>query len=215
MQPQHSKLITASARRILKPLGLMQKGRSRIWLDDWGWSVITVEFQPSSWSRGSYLNVGNTWLWVDKDYLSFDDGSRIASFIEYRDDAQFQTATDQLAQQAADEVQRRRTQFPDISKVAEYYRARANLQSWDLLHAGVACGLSGMKDDAARFLRDLAGSKVNVDWERELVALARHYQIQVNDRDYFRSIILEVIRKARVKLKLPDTKTIDFDHAKH
>src|SRR5256885_11111558 len=54
----HSKLITAAAREILRPLGLFQKGRSRVWLDDQGWWLGVVEFQPSDWSKGSYLNVG-------------------------------------------------------------------------------------------------------------------------------------------------------------
>src|SRR5687767_4381931 len=77
--PIHSTLITAAAREILRPMGLFQKGRSRTWLDDQGWWVCVVEFQPSSWSRGSYLNVGCMWLWGVKDYISFDEGYRIES----------------------------------------------------------------------------------------------------------------------------------------
>jgi hypothetical protein len=42
---------------VLTPLGLTQRGRSRLWLDDHGWWLIVVEFQPSAWSRGSHLNV--------------------------------------------------------------------------------------------------------------------------------------------------------------
>lgn len=34
--PAHSRLITAAARTHLRPLGCVQKGRSRVWLDDQG-----------------------------------------------------------------------------------------------------------------------------------------------------------------------------------
>src|SRR5262249_20811083 len=100
-EPIHSKLITAAARTILRPLGLFQKGRSRTWLDDRGWWVGVVEFQPSSWSRGSYLNVGCMWLWDVKNYVSFDEGYRVESFAEYQDDDQFRQAATDLANRAA------------------------------------------------------------------------------------------------------------------
>lgn len=53
MEP-HTRLPTATAREYLRPLGLVQKGRSRTWLDDHGWFVTGVEFQPSGWSKGTY-----------------------------------------------------------------------------------------------------------------------------------------------------------------
>ncbi len=47
--PEHTRLLTAAARSILRPLGCVQKGRSRTWLDDQDWWVGVVEFQPSAW----------------------------------------------------------------------------------------------------------------------------------------------------------------------
>lgn len=44
-------LIIRAARDVLKPMGLFQKGTSRIWIDDNGWFLILGEFQPSSWSQ--------------------------------------------------------------------------------------------------------------------------------------------------------------------
>lgn len=73
-------------------MGLSQKGRSRIWLDDQRWWLCVVEFQPSSWSRGSYLNVGCMWLWPVRDDISFDEGYRVEEFCEFRDEAQFEAA---------------------------------------------------------------------------------------------------------------------------
>jgi hypothetical protein len=104
----HSKLLTIAARSILRPMGLVQKGRSRIWLDDRQWWVCVVEFQPSSWSRGSYLNVGCMWLWLVKDYVSFDLGHRVEHFHEFQDEQQFKTESMDLAARAAQEVTRGR-----------------------------------------------------------------------------------------------------------
>jgi hypothetical protein len=67
VQHPHTKLLIAAARDVLRPIGLTQKGRLRTWLDDLGWWLGVVEFQSSSWSRGSYLNVGVNWLWNPKD----------------------------------------------------------------------------------------------------------------------------------------------------
>lgn len=57
----HNKILNAAAREVLRPLGFRQRGRSRMWFEDRGWWLVLVEFQPSQWSRGSYLNVGPMW----------------------------------------------------------------------------------------------------------------------------------------------------------
>jgi hypothetical protein len=84
----HDKIIKKAAKEILSPLGMFQKGQSRCWLDDNGWYIIQVEFQPSSWSKGAYLNVGISFLWEKSealnDTLSFDFGYREKGHVEFR-----------------------------------------------------------------------------------------------------------------------------------
>ena len=91
---------------MLRPVGLVQQGRSRAWLDDRGWWVGVVEFQPSSFSRGSYLNVGVNWLWTPEEDLAYDLGGRVAvhgagEYIEYVSDEQFAPLTREVALVAA------------------------------------------------------------------------------------------------------------------
>lgn len=62
MEP-HTKIINAVAKRILAPKGFFQKGRSRVWLRDNGWFLTVVEFQPSGFSKGTYVNVAMHFLW--------------------------------------------------------------------------------------------------------------------------------------------------------
>lgn len=91
---RHSKIIKALCKEILLPLGVFQQGNSRTFLDDNGWFFTTVEFQPSAWSRGTYLNIGVSFLWLYKDYLTFDVfdniSGRYGKFIEYKNDEQFE-----------------------------------------------------------------------------------------------------------------------------
>lgn len=84
----HDKIIKKAAKEILSPIGMFQKGQSRCWLDDNGWYIIQVEFQPSSWSKGAYLNVGISFLWEKSealnDTLSFDFGYREKGHVEFK-----------------------------------------------------------------------------------------------------------------------------------
>lgn len=109
----------------LSPLGCMQKGRSRTWLDDRSWWIGVVEFQPSAWARGSYLNVGACWLWYEKEYLSFDDGHRVESFQSFASDEQFASVAEKLAQRASQEVMTLRQRFPSFAHVQAWLAAKS------------------------------------------------------------------------------------------
>lgn len=103
------KLIAKAAREILKPLGVFQKGSSRIWIDDNGWFLTVIEFQPSSWSKGAYLNVAISFLWEQgegfKEVLPFNIGGRELSHKEYEgDDENFYDQMLKMTQYAKKEV---------------------------------------------------------------------------------------------------------------
>src|SRR5688572_1964676 len=110
MAGAHDKIIATAAKTMLQPLGLRRKGQSRLWIGDHGWWLAVVEFQPSGFSKGSYLNVAAHWLWSDKGYISFDLGSgadwgsRAADFEAYESDMQFERAAERLATLAAQGV---------------------------------------------------------------------------------------------------------------
>jgi hypothetical protein len=70
---EHGRIIAAAAKAALLPLGCKRKGQSRLWYSDQRFWVITVEFQPSGWSKGCYLNVGVKWLWNLGRGLDFSD----------------------------------------------------------------------------------------------------------------------------------------------
>ena len=144
--PPHSRLLADVGREVLRPLGLTQKGRSRVWLDDRGWWVCVVEFQPSSWSRGSYLNVGAMWLWRESEDIYFAVGYRVteAPFVELESEAQFAPAARRLAGIAARKVIDYRGLFPELASAARYLdqQTRRHGEPNDAFDAGSPGGSS-------------------------------------------------------------------------
>lgn len=94
-ETNHSKIITKAAKSILQPMGLFQKGKSRVWIDDNDWFFTVVEFQPSGFTKGSHLNVAVDFLWHKTDHLAYHfhygDSPRANNFVSYsgNDDAYY------------------------------------------------------------------------------------------------------------------------------
>lgn len=166
MPNPHDKLIASAAKEILGPLGFRRKGRSRIWIKDHGWWLSIVEFQPSSWAKGSYLNVAAHWLWTEQDYISFDHGGRIDSFVEYTSDAQFHFEAIRFAKAAAEKSGELEQTFDSIEAAAAVLAAKERALpeeargSWPAYHAGMAVGLSGGAADAADLFNSIRDERV-------------------------------------------------------
>lgn len=174
-----------------------------MWLDDHGWWVTLVEFQPSGSSKGSFLNVGVHWLWHDKDHWSFDAGYREEGFVPYRGDDQFLPEARRLAARAAEKVSRLREQLSTIASVADFLMARCDLANpWDLYHAGVACGLDGRASDAMRLLGMLWEAPATTEWQQELRTLAGSLFPDAGAAERLRMRMLEVVQRARESLGL-------------
>jgi hypothetical protein len=217
VQHQHTKLLNAAAREVLRPLGVVQKGRSRTWLDDHGWWLGVIEFQPSSWSRGSYLNVGVNWLWDPKDYLSFDFGHRIdipgeGQCIEYENEEQFSPLARKLAMVAAEQVRHYRDVFPTVDVAAATLRQTEPDDVLRALDAGIALGLAGDGAAARSMFSRYVGwfeSDEESEWRTEIDEMRYHRARQlgdlVADRRGFSDQIRADVREARAQLKLdPD-----------
>jgi hypothetical protein len=210
-EPQHSKILSAAARETLKPIGLQRKGRSRIWLDDNGWWAGVVEFQPSSWSRGSYLNVGAMWLWhPPPHHISFDVDHRVgeAGYIEYESDDQFAPLAQRLATMAADRIGDLRQRFPDLDAAAKHLVGQAQGNDWPTFHAGVALALADRRKAAAAMFKRLNADPDDPDWWPEAVDRAHRHAGTLSSKtggEQFRQEVSEAIRDARTSLKLdPD-----------
>src|ERR1035437_4285858 len=132
----HEAILRTAAKANLVPLGMRQKGRSRTWFGDHGWWLAVVEFQPSSWSKGSYLNVACMWLWYPQNHISFNVCERMGSYAEFKDEESFRLAADKLACLAAEGTLTNQQRFQSINAAFEYLETEAtgSQNPWDYHH---------------------------------------------------------------------------------
>lgn len=210
-QPIHSKILNQAAKEHLKPLGLIQKGQSRVWLDDHDWWVTQVEFQPSGWSKGSYLNVGACWLWDGKEYLSFDVGHRVAGFVEFQNEEQFINKAQDLAQTAVNEVLKYRRQFLTVDMVYQYYLKNGIPKNiWSYYHFAIAAGLIGKSKESLQFFQEIQNEKLTYDWIKSLQTGVKSLMELVKEIDKFRQRIESEVFNARALNKLKEVSKINW-----
>lgn len=195
--------LAAAARRILSPLGCKQIGRSRTWIADQRFWVIVIELQPSSFSRGSYLNVGVSWLWYAKGYWSFDHGCRVEGFHPFRDEHQFANEAEELMLQAAEEVHTLRTRFASLPSIARELTPKSDTSAWPVYHAAVAAGLAGDVVAARRLFNRLIREPPTAEWHQKLHMNGMELTQTLADRDGFRQAVLAVIQESRALHHLP------------
>lgn len=200
---QHSRMITAAARTVLRPLGCVQKGRSRIWLDDQGWWIGVVEFQPSSWGKGSYLNVGACWLWHEKNFLSFDAGYRVESFHEFTSEEQFSAAATLLARRAEQEVLALRERFSSVAHALAWMTANASPTLWNTYHSAVSAGLAGDVERSGSLFAEVIADPHDVAWAIELKQRAADLLRCLESGGGFEQEIAATIGRTRAALRLP------------
>ena len=103
-----NRIIKDVCKGVLLPLGVFQKGTSRLYIDDNGYFFTVLEFQPSGFAKGTYLNIALHFLWNGRDYFSFDfpfgADIRVKNFVEYQNDEQFTREVAEYVQEAAKQV---------------------------------------------------------------------------------------------------------------
>jgi hypothetical protein len=210
-QLPHAKIIHRVAKELLLPMGILQKGVSRLWIDDQRWWIIIIEFQPSDWGRGTYLNVGAHWLWHEQDFYSFDFGNRIDSFIKYINDMQFEDQFRKIIEKAVGEVKKYRNKFQNIHKVANILQKYPNMTSWNLFHAGIACGLDNQRITAKRLFTQLLEEEsflhldkkdIELIWHRKLKERTSYLLPLLEKPELFSQIITQSIINSRNIYKL-------------
>lgn len=228
-----TRVVTAVARDLLRPLGLRQQGRSRLWLDDRGWWLIVVEFQPSGWGKGTYLNIGPMWLWRTKDFWFIEVGDRIrwrndgayfatvplgqtgtTDYLEFRDPEQFARDVRLVVDVARRRTLELREQFRDLAAVVDHLTSGTPAVGidprWRAYHGGIAAGLSGDEALARHCFSQVTASDSDPPFAIEAAEQAAHLNGLVSDASSFRSRIVQRIEATRQALRLPtvDTATL-------
>lgn len=204
---EHDRIIAEAAKRELAPLGFKRKGRSRLWIADRGYWASIVEFQPSQWSRGSYLNVTPHWLWGLTDGLSFDrpvEGVR--SFIEFETADSFAPLAAEQARTAARTSVELEATFSDIRRTAGIliadHEGGRHPGGWPGYHAAVAAGLLGDFEASHRLLETTINSFAT--WRPDFILGFRELDEATADPSRFHHLIERRISTHRADLGLPD-----------
>jgi len=199
------KLIATAAKAALLPLGCQRCGKSRTWISDQRFWLIVVEFQPSSFEKGSYLNVGAMWLWRARKGNAFNAGYRVADFVPFYTPEQFSSAATELAAKAAQEVQILREKFRSLYDIYRYLMDHTSEKNWHIFHVAIAAGLVGDIETARRLFRKSAEMPSRgTQWEIELQAKNAALAAQLDQTDLFRSSVLAIIQECRLLNGLPE-----------
>lgn len=184
---QHNKIINNAAKRILASEGLFRKGASRTWIEDNGYYLTIVEFQPSGFDKGTYLNVGTDFLWERTAELNktliFSYGGRVsvngAQFAGYRkgdgsSDELFEEKAEKFACAALDKVKEYR-KFRDPESAKEILVQGIRLKSrknlfWELYDIAMLCFFKGDfkagKKYFDEYLNILKSESKHFEWEK-------------------------------------------------
>lgn len=202
----HSKIINALARARLRPLGLQQKGRSRFWCDDCGWHGIAVEFQASSFSKMSYLNVGMSWFWYPCEYWSYDLGYREPDSADFHDEAQFQRDFGRLVDKAIEAIHRYRNScatLADAYKNALEEHGQLRPGGRPDVHLGLLAGLNGEAEQARGRLSFVAAQESRTEADAAQRAFCEKAMDRLDNVSALRSWVEENVAACRQLRGLP------------
>jgi len=196
-QNEHGKLIAAAAKAALTPLGFRRVGQSRTWISDERFWAIQVEFQPSGWSKGSYLNVGAAWLWHARKGLAFNVGYRVADIIGFESIEQFTPLIEAMAATAAHEVMKIRERFDSFDKIYSYLKNNLS-DGWLLYHAAVAAGLARDIETSRQLFSRFDAWCDLPHWRTKIEPESRALAALLSDPPQFQAAIQAIINQCRL-----------------
>ena len=149
----HEKIISDRTKEGLLSQGFFRKGRSRIYLNDNGYFFIQLEFQPRSGLKGTFLNIGISFLWETTEglnsTLAYCYDSRLEEFIEYKDDVTFSIEVDRMIASANKKIPEY-LMFNDFAYAKNRLLRRTKETKypfWDVYNLAMLCFLGGDFED--------------------------------------------------------------------
>lgn len=201
----HNRIIHQAAKQYLVREGLFQKGASRVWIDDNGWFLIVVEFQPSGGQKGTYLNVGIHYLWGENEELSFDYGYREGAFVSYEDDDErFLVQMQVLAESAFKKVvDYRRFQNLKYAEKQILNHRKRDTSLHQIYQKMMICGLCGDRKGKKYFFQLCdALQSAQFDWEKAYnKELTERIAPIIDDSQKLQAYILRKIETRRMLLR--------------
>ncbi|MFC7773765.1 hypothetical protein [Flavobacterium sp. GCM10027622] len=199
----HNKLLQKIAKERLKPYGIVQKGQSRTFLYDKDWYTIVIEFQPSSRTKGTYLNIGIDFNFYPRDYFAFGYGYREKGFEEFKDEEQFHKLVINLCELSIQRVQELEQKCIDVWTALKTVEKEKAHDSWRIYEVAVLHILTLNFDQARKHLFQLSKTKCKYDWEMERKKAADELLDWLQKEPTNLDKIKSIINKTRQLKKLP------------
>lgn len=200
----HNKIITKTATVFFKNHGIKRKGQSRTFFDDNCWFTTIIEFQPNSREKGTFLNVGVNFHWYNQDYFSFDIGNRQSSFIEFRNETQFESEVEKLCKLALEKVAEYNESFKTLNtsreKICNSEFASDSL--WGNYHKGTVSGLIGDFNSMKVYYENLLSAEYNFPWVNELKERTKLLLEKTASLESFKTEVEKIILETRKLKKL-------------
>lgn len=201
----HNQIITKTATRFFKAYGITRKGKSRTFLDDHDWYTTIIEFQPSGFDKGTFLNVGVNFHWFEHDYLSFDLGYRESAFVAFVDSETFRIEVENLCQIAIQKTLKYRKHFETLESAKQTIcdDAFASDSLWGNYHQGTISGLTGDYTTMKRYYGILLKTDHHAAWANQLKEHVISLLDGLDTLSAFRLEIGKIATKTRLLKKLP------------
>jgi hypothetical protein len=211
----HNKILKQIALKVLKPYGIIQKGSSRLFIDDHGWYLILIEFQPSGWGKGTYLNIGIHFNWYLDEHFSFTIGDRENNFIEFIDKEQFSEKANELCQNTIKKVLYYRNELKSINeiekKLDKIFKNSGSADFWKNYHKGIISGLAGNINNLNRYFDKILKPVYpdSTEWFNNFKIYVSELKNIANvDKNKFKERIIHIIREARKLKKLNEQEIV-------
>jgi hypothetical protein len=202
----HNSALAVAAKAALGPIGMVRKGRSRTWFADRDYMLGIVEFQPSSWSKGTYLNVSLMWLWQPIDHVIFEvEPRRVGQFVSFESSEDIPADAAQVASDARAAMCALLDKFDGLAAVVEHLQTSPRAGSARFLgHLGTAYALLG---DLVRARAALDAALVAREGARSNAWNALSYLVEAraaaDEESSFQQWVGRTLAGTRAALKLP------------
>jgi hypothetical protein len=217
---EHGAVLRRVVRETLEPIGLTTAMGPRYWVDDHGWWLTCLWYEPSDFQQGTYLRAGRMFLWVERANLAVDADvvdrwqvrGRTTAWVAAKDATEWERSVHDLATASVAYVERVRMERHDVHATAERL-SRHDGDAWTDLHLGVAHGLDG-DVEAARLAFERVGRAANphdAPWLEALRRRAADLAAVVPDSTAFRSEVTATVVRARRRLRLPERSPEEID----
>jgi hypothetical protein len=202
---------------------VQQQGVSRVWFDDRGWFTTIVEFQPSSYARGAYLNIGANPHWYKETNIGFSLilDYRTHDFVKYYNDEQFTIEMEKFCELAIREILEFREKLTLIHSAKEFilnYNYVECAEIWRNYYKGTICGIADdfdglnkyynevLKESSTKQWTDGNAGKVHIayiQWIEDLKENVKYLLSKTSNLKMFKEEILKIIYETRKLKKLP------------